>query len=90
MNKYGCRTVTIIGAIIAAGGLALSMFATSITYLFFSVGVCAGKDEHGEQGEHGELGEHGEHDERVCHLNHLTVLLRWDFHRENSENTLFL
>ena len=84
MNKYGCRTVTIIGAIIAAGGLALSMFATSITYLFFSVGVCTGKDEHGEHGEH------GEHDERVCHLNHLTVLLRWDFHRENSENTLFL
>jgi len=42
VNKYGCRTVTIIGAIIAAGGLALSMFATSITYLFFSVGVCTG------------------------------------------------
>ena len=43
VNKYGCRMVTIIGAIIAAGGLALSMFATSITYLFFSVGVCTGK-----------------------------------------------
>jgi len=42
VNKYGCRMVTIIGAIIAAGGLALSMFATSITYLFFSVGVCTG------------------------------------------------
>jgi MFS family permease len=42
VNKYGCRTVTIIGAIIASGGLALSMFATSITYLFFSVGVCTG------------------------------------------------
>merc|ERR1719350_453794 len=42
VNKYGCRTVTILGAIIAAGGLALSMFATSITYLFFSVGVCTG------------------------------------------------
>jgi len=42
VNKYGCRTVTIMGAIIAAGGLALSMFATSITYLFFSVGVCTG------------------------------------------------
>jgi len=42
VNKYGCRTVTILGAIIAAGGLALSMFATSITYLFLSVGVCTG------------------------------------------------
>merc|ERR1719336_1298945 len=42
VNKYGCRTVTILGAIIAAGGLAVSMFATSITYLFFSVGVCTG------------------------------------------------
>ena len=41
-NKYGCRIVTIAGAILAAAGLALSVFATSITYLYFTIGVCTG------------------------------------------------
>jgi len=42
VNKYGCRVVTIMGAVIAAAGLMLSMFAKSITFLFLSVGVITG------------------------------------------------
>lgn len=42
VNKYGCRPVTIAGTLIAAAGLALSMFANSISLLFFSVGICTG------------------------------------------------
>lgn len=43
VNKYGCRVVTIMGAVIAATGLMLSMFAKSITFLFLSVGVITGE-----------------------------------------------
>lgn len=41
-NKYGCRIVTIVGAIIASVGLALSSFATSVDYLIFTYGILGG------------------------------------------------
>lgn len=42
-NRYGCRVVTIAGAIVAAIGFILSLFAPNIYYLFFSFGVLSGK-----------------------------------------------
>ena len=42
-NRYGCRIVTIAGAILAAAGLAASALATNITYLYFTIGVCTGE-----------------------------------------------
>lgn len=41
-NKYGCRAVTITGAIIASIGFAFSLLAPTITMLYFTIGVCAG------------------------------------------------
>ncbi|XP_055939891.1 monocarboxylate transporter 14-like [Argiope bruennichi] len=41
-NQFGCRTVTIIGAILAAFGLVVSILAPNITFLYFSVGLCTG------------------------------------------------
>ncbi|XP_062588832.1 monocarboxylate transporter 12-like [Saccostrea cucullata] len=41
-NRYGCRAVTIVGAIVAATGFILSLFAPNIYYLFFSFGVLSG------------------------------------------------
>ncbi|XP_048745466.2 monocarboxylate transporter 9-like [Ostrea edulis] len=41
-NRYGCRSVTIVGAIIAAVGFILSLFAPNIYYLFFSFGILSG------------------------------------------------
>jgi len=41
-NRYGCRAVTIAGAILAAAGLALSCAANSIVVLYFTVGVLTG------------------------------------------------
>lgn len=41
-NRYGCRAVTIAGAIVAAIGFILSLFAPNIYYLFFSFGVLSG------------------------------------------------
>jgi MFS family permease len=41
-NRIGCRVTTIIGAVIASIGCALSYFATSMTYLIFSVGIIMG------------------------------------------------
>lgn len=41
-NKYGCRTVTVVGSIIAGGGLVVSSFATSIEQLCFTFGIIAG------------------------------------------------
>ncbi|KFM69265.1 Monocarboxylate transporter 9, partial [Stegodyphus mimosarum] len=41
-NQYGCRTVTIIGSLLAAFGLIVSTFAPSITFLYFSIGLCTG------------------------------------------------
>jgi len=41
-NRYGCRLVTIGGAILAAAGMALSVAATSIVVLYFTIGVLTG------------------------------------------------
>ncbi|XP_046542426.1 monocarboxylate transporter 12-like [Haliotis rubra] len=41
-NRYGCRAVTIAGAIIAAVGFILSLFAPNIYYLYFSFGIMSG------------------------------------------------
>ncbi|XP_064455597.1 monocarboxylate transporter 9-like [Ornithodoros turicata] len=41
-SKYGCRTVTIAGSLLATLGLLLSVPAPNVTYLFFSVGICTG------------------------------------------------
>ena len=43
VNRYGCRLVTLIGAILAAFGLAISAAANSLVLLYFSIGVCTGK-----------------------------------------------
>ena len=42
-NRFGCRAVTIMGAVIAAIGLASSAAATSIVFLYISVGLVTGK-----------------------------------------------
>ena len=41
-NRYGCRVVTIAGALLGALGLAVSTLAKSITVLYFTIGVCTG------------------------------------------------
>ncbi|XP_060585507.1 monocarboxylate transporter 12-like [Ruditapes philippinarum] len=41
-NRYGCRVCSFVGGILAALGLSLSYFATSLTYLFFSHGFLTG------------------------------------------------
>ncbi|XP_023340234.1 monocarboxylate transporter 12 isoform X2 [Eurytemora carolleeae] len=41
-NRYGCRAVTIAGAILASAGLALSTLSNSIGVLYFTIGVCTG------------------------------------------------
>lgn len=41
-NRYGCRIVTIIGAIFASIGLAVSAAASSLVVLYFTIGVCTG------------------------------------------------
>jgi hypothetical protein len=42
VNKYGCRTITIVGALIAAFGLGISTLATSVTTLYVTIGLLAG------------------------------------------------
>ncbi|XP_033759355.1 LOW QUALITY PROTEIN: monocarboxylate transporter 7-like [Pecten maximus] len=41
-NRYGCRAVTIAGALIASLGFILSLFAPNIYYLYFSFGIMSG------------------------------------------------
>eukprot|EP00092_Neocalanus_flemingeri_P033997 GFUD01036968.1.p1 GENE.GFUD01036968.1~~GFUD01036968.1.p1 ORF type:complete len:612 (-),score=85.76 GFUD01036968.1:1173-3008(-) len=41
-NRYGCRVVTIAGAILASAGLALSTAANSIVVLYFTIGILTG------------------------------------------------
>jgi len=41
-NHYGCRKVTIAGAIVAALGFILSIWATNLYYLYVTAGVMAG------------------------------------------------
>nr|XP_027204048.1 monocarboxylate transporter 14-like [Dermatophagoides pteronyssinus] len=40
--KFGCRIVTIVGAIFASLGFFLSTFATNIFTLYGTIGICAG------------------------------------------------
>ncbi|XP_049531142.1 monocarboxylate transporter 12 isoform X1 [Anopheles darlingi] len=42
VNRYGCRAVTIAGALLASASLAVSMFATSVLMLFITIGVGTG------------------------------------------------
>ncbi|XP_022698980.1 uncharacterized protein LOC111266085 [Varroa jacobsoni] len=41
-NLYGCRAVTITGAVLAAVGLFVSAWAPNVTCLYFSIGVVTG------------------------------------------------
>ena len=41
-NRYGCRVATIVGAVVAAAGMAASAAANSISLLYVSIGLCAG------------------------------------------------
>ena len=38
VNKYGCRTVTFMGSVLAAFGLAISALAKSLIVLYFTIG----------------------------------------------------
>lgn len=42
VNRYGCRVVTIAGAVLSAFGLAISAAANSLVLLYLSIGVCTG------------------------------------------------
>ena len=48
-NRYGCRLVTIVGAVIAAIGLAASAFTPSVTFLYLSIGLCTGTQDSDKQ-----------------------------------------
>ncbi len=41
-DRFGCRSTTIAGALLAAVGSAISCWATSIYFLIFSVGIVMG------------------------------------------------
>ncbi|PVD18876.1 hypothetical protein C0Q70_21433 [Pomacea canaliculata] len=41
-NRYGCRVVTIVGAVIGSLGFILSVFAPNLYFLYFSSGIMAG------------------------------------------------
>lgn len=41
-TKYGCRSVTIAGSLLATVGLVVSVVAPNVTYLFFTIGLCTG------------------------------------------------
>ncbi|BFZ00606.1 hypothetical protein BsWGS_03645 [Bradybaena similaris] len=41
-SRYGCRKVTIAGALIAAAGFVMSTFAPHLYYLYFTSGIMAG------------------------------------------------
>ena len=43
INKWGHRTCTIVGGILASAGIVLSSFATSVLYLILSFGILTGK-----------------------------------------------
>ncbi|XP_058127754.1 monocarboxylate transporter 12 [Anopheles coustani] len=42
VNRYGCRAVTIAGALLAAASLAVSSYATSVFMLFITIGFGTG------------------------------------------------
>ncbi|XP_076015352.1 monocarboxylate transporter 5 [Genypterus blacodes] len=41
-TKLGCRVTSITGAVLVSGGFILSIFATSVVFLYFSMGLIAG------------------------------------------------
>ncbi|XP_052104355.1 monocarboxylate transporter 12-like isoform X2 [Mytilus californianus] len=41
-NRFGCRSMCILGALVAAAGFVISCFATSIYYLYCSLGILTG------------------------------------------------
>jgi MFS transporter, MCT family, solute carrier family 16 (monocarboxylic acid transporters), member 14 len=43
VNKYGCRPVTIAGAILASFCLAISVYAPNVTFLYLTIGLGTGK-----------------------------------------------
>lgn len=43
VNRWGLRVVTIIGAFLAAFGMAISAAANSLVLLYLSIGVCTGE-----------------------------------------------
>lgn len=44
VNKYGCRPVTIAGAILASACFIISIFATSIITLYITIGLGVGNN----------------------------------------------
>ncbi len=42
VNRFGCRVVTIVGAVIAAFGLAVSAATPNIVVLYVTIGLCTG------------------------------------------------
>jgi len=42
VNKYGCRTITIAGALISSVGLGISIFATNVYLLYITIGLVTG------------------------------------------------
>jgi len=42
VNKFGCRAVTIAGAVIGAIGIASSALATNVAVLYLTIGVLTG------------------------------------------------
>lgn len=43
VNKYGCRAITIAGAIVAAIGLGFSTMAPNVATLYGTIGIVAGE-----------------------------------------------
>ncbi|RWS29010.1 Monocarboxylate transporter 14-like protein, partial [Leptotrombidium deliense] len=41
-NKFGCRTITICGSVVAASGFFLAVFSPNVTVLLFTYGVMGG------------------------------------------------
>ncbi|CAG2107617.1 unnamed protein product, partial [Medioppia subpectinata] len=41
-NKYGCRAITIVGAILASIGFVTSLIAPNVITLYFTIGICTG------------------------------------------------
>lgn len=41
-NRYGCRKVTVVGALVASLGFILSLFAPNIYYLYVTFGILSG------------------------------------------------
>ncbi|GAB6024697.1 [acyl-carrier-protein] S-malonyltransferase [Chamberlinius hualienensis] len=41
-NKYGCRTVTIAGSVVATIGFITSLFAPNVVVLYFTIGILVG------------------------------------------------